>query len=57
VPIPLEVVVLLVAFAERGIGTYSPLGIGTGSVVLMIISAIVLAWRVWPRRPKALVPA
>jgi lipopolysaccharide export system permease protein len=51
------VVVLLVAFAERGIGTYSPLGIGTGSVVLMIISAIVLAWRVWPRRPKALVPA
>lgn len=57
IPMPIEAMVLLVAFAERGIGTYSPLGIGTGSVVLIIFSGLVLAWRLWPRRPVALVSA
>lgn len=56
-PMPIEAMVLLVAFAERGIGTYSPLGIGTGSVLLIILSGLGLAWRLWPRRPVALVSA
>jgi len=49
--------VLLVAFAERGVGTYSPLGIGTGSVLLIIFSGLVLTFRLWPRRPVPLVMA
>lgn len=57
IPIPLEVVVLLAGFAERGVGTYSPLGIGTGSVLLIIGSGLVLAWRLWPRRPIPMVSA
>lgn len=57
IPIPLEVVVLLAGFAERGVGAYSPLGIGTGSVLLILGSGAVLAFRLWPRRPVALVSA
>lgn len=49
--LPLEAIVLLVAFAERGIGSYSPLGVATGSVLLIVGSGGVLAMRLWPRRP------
>ncbi|KKB09179.1 LptF/LptG family permease [Devosia chinhatensis] len=49
--LPLEAVVLLVGFAERGIGSYSPLGTGTGAILLILISAMVLAIRFRPRRP------
>lgn len=57
IPLPLEAIVLLVGFTERGIGTYSPLGVGTGAVLLIIVSSLVLAYRLWPRRPIALVNA
>ena len=50
--IPLEAVVMLVAFTERGIGSYSPLGTGTGAILLIAISAAILAVRLWPRRPR-----
>ena len=52
IPIPNEAVVLLIGFIERGIGTYSPLGVGTGAVLLIIISGGVLMYRSWPRRPR-----
>ncbi|MBF0679636.1 MAG: LptF/LptG family permease [Devosia sp.] len=54
IPVPLEAVVMLVAFGERGIGTYSPLGVGTGSVLLILISGAVMAYRLWPRRPRSI---
>ncbi|MBE7734401.1 LptF/LptG family permease [Devosia faecipullorum] len=52
VRLPLEAVVMVVAFIERGIGSYSPLGVGTGAVVLIGLSAVLLAVRLWPRRPQ-----
>ncbi len=55
--LPLEAVVMLVAFGERGLSSYSPLGMGTGAIALIVISGIVLAIRVWPRRPLAGAPA
>lgn len=57
IPLPLEAIVLLVGFAERGVGTYSPLGVGTGSVLLIGFSLAVLAYRLWPRQPSAMVSA
>ncbi|WEJ57428.1 LptF/LptG family permease [Devosia sp. FJ2-5-3] len=54
IPVPLEAVVMLVAFGERGIGTYSPLGVGTGAVVLIVLSGGILAYRLWPRRPRSI---
>lgn len=56
-PLPIEAIVLLVGFAERGVGTYSPLGVGTGSILLILGSLTVLAIKLWPRRPAALVRA
>jgi lipopolysaccharide export system permease protein len=53
VRLPLEAIVMIVAFAERGVGTYSPLGSGTGAVVLILGSLMALAIRLWPRRPIA----
>lgn len=50
--LPLEAVVLVVAFVERGIGSYSPLGPGTGAIILIALSAALLAARLWPRRPE-----
>jgi len=49
--LPLEAVVMVVAFIERGIGSYSPLGVGTGAVLLIGVSGIVLAARLRQRRP------
>jgi len=57
IPVPTEAVVLLVGFAERGVGAYSPLGVGTGSVLLIIGAGAVIAYRTWPRRPRPLVAA
>lgn len=54
IPVPLEAVVMLVAFCERGIGTYSPLGVGTGSALLILLSGGVLAYRLWPRLPRSI---
>lgn len=50
--LPLEAVVLVVAFIERGIGSYSPTGPGTGAMILIALSGALLAIRVWPRRPQ-----
>lgn len=55
--LPLEAVVMLVAFGERGISAYSPLGTGTGAFLMIFGSLAVLALRLWPRRPIAGVPA
>lgn len=57
IKLPLEALVMVVAFVERGIGSYSPLGSGTGSIALILVSGLVLAVRVWPRRPIAGAPA
>jgi lipopolysaccharide export system permease protein len=58
IKLPLEAIVMLVAFGERGLSSYSPLGMGTGAVALIVGSGIVLAIRIWPRRPIAVeVPA
>lgn len=53
IALPLEAVVMLVAFAERGIGTYSPLGVGTGAILLILASGGALAYRLWPRQPRS----
>ncbi|MBD8065068.1 LptF/LptG family permease [Devosia sp. PTR5] len=55
--LPLEAIVMLVAFAERGVSAYSPFGSGTGAFLLMAIGVGVLAGRSWPRRPLKGVPA
>lgn len=54
-PIPMEAVVLLLAFAERGISAYSPAGAATGAILLIVISGLILVQRLWPRRPHAMV--
>lgn len=48
--LPLEAIVLLLAFAERGVGAYSPLGTGTGALMMTGVSFAVLALRARPRR-------
>ena len=55
--LPLEALVMLVAFGERGLSAYSPLGSGTGAIVLIVLAVVVLAYRMWPRRPVAGVAA
>jgi lipopolysaccharide export system permease protein len=57
IKLPLEALVMLIAFGERGLSAYSPLGTGTGAIVLILMAVAVLAYRVWPRRPVAAVPA
>ena len=58
IKLPLEAIVMLVAFGERGLSSYSPLGMGTGAVALIVGSGLVLAIKLWPRRPVAIeVPA
>ena len=48
--IPLEAVVLLIAFGERGISAYSPLGTGTGAMLMIVIGGLALLWRARTRR-------
>lgn len=57
IKLPLEALVMLVAFGERGISAYSPLGAGTGAIALIVVGSLILAVRLWPRRPTATVPA
>ena len=57
IKLPLEALVMLVAFGERGLSAYSPLGSGTGALVLIVLAVGVLAYRLWPRRPLAGAPA
>lgn len=53
IKLPLEALVMLVAFGERGISAYSPFGNGTGAVLLISVAGILLLIRLWPRRPIA----
>lgn len=57
IKLPLEAIVMLVAFGERGLSSYSPLGMGTGAVALIVGSGVVLAIRLWPRRPRPVAEA
>lgn len=56
VRLPLEAIIMLCGFAERGLSAYSPLGVGTGAVVLILTSGAVLLVGFWPR-PVIKVPA
>lgn len=54
--VPMEAIVMLIAFAERGISSYSPSGPITGSIIMIAIGLGVILWRVRPRRiPEAVV--
>ena len=55
IAVPMEAVVLLLAFVERGVSAYSPLGPSTGALLLIVISGAVLLQRTWPRRPLPMV--
>ncbi|MDB5623617.1 MAG: LptF/LptG family permease [Devosia sp.] len=55
--VPIEALVMLLAFAERGVSSYSPLGPGTGGVVLILTGVGVIVARAWPRSPGQAVQA
>ena len=46
---PMEAVVLLISFAERGLSAYSPLGPATGALAMMVVGGMALAIKAWPR--------
>ena len=50
IPVPMEAGVLLIAFGERGISAYSPLGTATGALAMIAIAGIALLVRIRPRR-------
>lgn len=55
--VPMEAVVLLIAFGERGISAYSPLGTATGALLLIIVAGVALLMRARPRPiPMAVLP-
>jgi lipopolysaccharide export system permease protein len=47
--VPMEAVVLLIAFSERGLSAYSPLGTGTGALLLIVVAGGALLLRTRPR--------
>lgn len=49
VPVPMEAGVLLIAFGERGLSAYSPLGTATGALVMIVLAGIALLIRTRPR--------
>ncbi|MHA6298851.1 LptF/LptG family permease [Devosia sp. CAU 1758] len=57
IKLPLEAIVMLLAFGERGISAYSPWGSATGAIVLVVLASALLAYRLWPRHPTGVVPA
>lgn len=50
IPVPMEAGVLLIAFGERGISAYSPLGTATGALAMIVVASIALMLRIRPRR-------
>jgi len=50
--IPLEAVVLLIAFGERGLSAYSPAGPSTGALVMIIAGGGAIIIKSWPRRTR-----
>lgn len=55
--VPMEAVVMLIAFTERGLSSYSPTGPATGAAVMILVGLGVIFWRVRPRRIPEAVPA
>ncbi|MDF2798789.1 MAG: LptF/LptG family permease [Devosia sp.] len=55
--VPMEALVMLLAFAERGVSSYSPWGPATGGVILIIAALLILVVRARPRMPGEVVPA
>lgn len=54
IPIPMEAVVLIVAFIERGISAYSPIGTATGALFMIVAGGVALMVRMRHRRvPEA----
>jgi len=49
IPVPMEAGVLLIAFGERGISAYSPLGTATGALAMIAVAGIALLLRIRPR--------
>lgn len=47
--VPMEAVVMLIAFGERGISAYSPIGTSTGALLLIVVAGIALLLRIRPR--------
>ncbi|MFK4812021.1 LptF/LptG family permease [Devosia sp. ZW T5_3] len=54
--LPMEVVVMLLAFVELGVSAYSPLGSSTGALLMMVVGGTILLMRARPRHPGAVVP-
>ena len=48
--VPMEALVMLLAFAERGVSSYSPLGPGTGGVILILVGLGLILLRARPRQ-------
>lgn len=57
IAVPMEAVVLLIAFAERGVSAYSPFGTATGAILLIVISGALLIQKTWPRQTRLMVNA
>ena len=45
VPVPMEAGVLLIAFGERGLSAYSPLGTATGALAMIVVAGVALLLR------------
>ena len=56
IPVPMEALVLLIAFGERGLSAYSPAGTATGALAMLIVGGTVLLWRARPRSVPVAVP-
>ena len=55
--VPMEAVVLLIAFGERGLSAYSPLGTATGALLMIVVAGAALLIRTRPRPiPMAVLP-
>ncbi len=55
--VPMEALVMLLAFAERGVSSYSPWGPATGGIVLIVAALLIILMRARPRAPGKVVPA
>ncbi|MEO5805117.1 LptF/LptG family permease [Devosia sp.] len=49
IAIPMEAVVLALGIVERGVTAYSPLGPATGAMLMIIVGAVVLVFKMRPR--------
>ncbi|WP_056252711.1 LptF/LptG family permease [Devosia sp. Root436] len=57
IPVPMEAGVLLIAFGERGISAYSPLGTATGALAMIAVAGIALLIRMRPRPLPLVAPS